>query len=327
MADLTSFLEPLSALGIAIFGLPTSRLFIGYLLLTVILAYAIYWLSGAFRCSSFWRFLFPAGTYGHPSHITDIKLTILGFAIRVAGLFSFTGVATVAAAGAMAALGAATGLERAELSWSTGRFLALTLLFAVVADFCTYWVHRVHHEMPLLWPFHKVHHSAEVMTPITVYRKHPIYDLFSNCTKALAAGLVQGTLVYLLVGRVDLWVIAGANMVFVGFNILGSNLRHTHIWLDFGPVFDRILISPAQHQIHHSRDPRHFNTNYGEVFAVWDWMFGSLYLPRGREALEFGLADAEGHALPQPHDGLRAALLAPFSEAAAEIKTRRRRPM
>ena len=52
-------------------------------------------------------------------------------------------------------------------------------------------------------------------------------------------------------------------------------------------------MSPAQHQIHHSADPRHYDRNMGLVFAFWDWLAGTLYVPEGREEVRFGLADGE----------------------------------
>ena len=50
----------------------------------------------------------------------------------------------------------------------------------------------------------------------------------------------------------------------------------------------------------------------GEALAIWDWMFGTLYVTRGEEKLIFGLTDAEGKAIVQPHPTLRALLIEPF---------------
>jgi len=70
-----------------------------------------------------------------------------------------------------------------------------------------------------------------------------------------------------------------------------SNLRHTHVWVSFGPVWSRYFISPAQHQIHHSADEKHFHTNIGWAFAIWDRLFGTLYVPEGKEEITYGLGD------------------------------------
>ncbi|MEM9145890.1 MAG: sterol desaturase family protein, partial [Pseudomonadota bacterium] len=96
----------------------------------------------------------------------------------------------------------------------------------------------------------------------------------------------------------------------------------SHVWLSYGPVLEHVFISPAQHQIHHSRAVRHHNKNYGEIFAFWDWMFGTLYVPKRHEVLEFGLADAAGRAIEQPHPTLARALFVPFVESWQAIRTR-----
>jgi sterol desaturase/sphingolipid hydroxylase (fatty acid hydroxylase superfamily) len=78
------------------------------------------------------------------------------------------------------------------------------------------------------------------------------------------------------------------------FNLLFANLRHSHVWLAWPPSLGWILGSPANHQIHHSAEERHLDKNFGGVFAIWDWMFGTLYLPREREVFRMGLADGTG---------------------------------
>jgi sterol desaturase/sphingolipid hydroxylase (fatty acid hydroxylase superfamily) len=235
---------------------------------------------------------------------------LVGFVVQTTGILSF---ATVAALFAVLTADAleGTGLARAPASggWVV---VFLTIITAVTADFCTYWVHRLHHRIPVLWPFHEVHHSAEVMSPVTFYRKHPVYDAFHNLFIAMAGGALQGAILALFVGKPDAFLIGNVNALYFLFNLTGSNLRHSHVWLSYGPNVSKWLVSPAMHQCHHSRAVRHHDKNFGEVFAVWDRMFGTLYVPEAPETLEFGLADSEGNALPQPHDSVVAALFGPF---------------
>ena len=63
------------------------------------------------------------------------------------------------------------------------------------------------------------------------------------------------------------------------------------MWLSYGLVLSHIFISPAQHQIHHSIEARHFGHNVGFALAIWDWMFGTLYVPKERETFDMGLGD------------------------------------
>jgi len=235
----------------------------------------------------------------------------------------------IAAAGAAAMVGSAyftaslflsdAAIENAggaNFGWAG--LAAITLAVTLASDFTTYWVHRAHHESSLLWPFHKLHHSAETLTPLTFARKHPVYDLVRALANALLVGPAQG-LVFAMFGKVSLPLILGVNAAYAIFHWTGSNLRHSHVWLSYGPFLSRILISPAQHQIHHSLAPRHHNTNYGEIFALWDWMFGSLYAPKEYEALEFGVADKTGAREPQAHPSLKDAYLVPFKESLASL--------
>ncbi|HMQ57251.1 MAG TPA: sterol desaturase family protein, partial [Rhizobiaceae bacterium] len=127
---------------------------------------------------------------------------------------------------------------------------------------------------------------------------------------------------FFITSDINLVTIGGANIIYAVFNVLGSNFRHTHIWISYGPVLERILISPAQHQIHHSLEVEHHNKNYGEVFAIWDWMFGTLYVPQGRTELRFGLADRRGNLLAQPHPTLKDALVGPFRDSAKAFSRR-----
>jgi len=218
---------------------------------------------------------------------------------------------------AFSAIIASTMADSVSLGTSIGTLhpVLVAMLLLVVSDFSTYWVHRIHHENRIIWPFHSLHHSAEVLTPITVYRKHPVYDLISSFVRGGLIGTLQGIFLVVFEQGPSFLTIAGVNMFYVLFNIAGSNLRHSHVWLSFGPPLEHFLISPAQHQIHHSLAPQHHNKNYGEVLAIWDWMFGTLYVPCETEVLEFGLADTDGKRLRQRHDSLTAALLVPFIDS------------
>ncbi len=71
--------------------------------------------------------------------------------------------------------------------------------------------------------------------------------------------------------------------------MLGAQLRHSHVWVAFPQWLSRLIISPAMHQIHHSRADQHWDRNFGSQFALWDWLFGTIYVPKERETLTFGI--------------------------------------
>lgn len=163
----------------------------------------------------------------------------------------------------------------------------------LIDDFTKYLVHRWMHRWPLLWAIHKVHHSAETLTPITVYRVHPLEGVLYALRSAGAQGVAISTFIFLFGSSVDLYTIVGVNILVFIFHVTGSNLRHSHINISYWPWLERILISPAQHQLHHSIAEEHFDKNFGAALAIWDWMFGSLHLSHCDQKLEFGLSKTE----------------------------------
>ncbi len=167
--------------------------------------------------------------------------------------------------------------------------VAYSVAYFICLDFGRFLAHYALHQVPLLWEFHKVHHSAEVLTPITSGRLHPI-DLFVMGTgEALGIAVATAVFFYLGAGEVTVYTALGLHLGLMIYNAIG-NLRHSHVWLSYGPL-NYIFISPAQHQIHHSKLAKHFDHNCGFGLAIWDWMFGTLYVPNGRETFPMGLGD------------------------------------
>ena len=161
--------------------------------------------------------------------------------------------------------------------------ICITLLITLVIDFSFFAAHVLQHRVPVLWCFHKVHHSAPVMTPFTAYRSHPVDDLTEGAIVSVLLGVFDGVLLLLLDPTISLVTIAGTNAVFL-IGLAGfANLRHSHVWISWGHRLEHVLCSPAQHQIHHSTDPRHHDRNFGGLLSLWDWLFGTLITARTRE--------------------------------------------
>lgn len=166
-----------------------------------------------------------------------------------------------------------------------------TLCLALAADFAIFLAHYLQHKIPLLWEFHKVHHSALVLTPITVYRMHPVDNLLNFSLGGFFSGTALALINFLSDNKTVIYQISGGNLFFILFFLLGYNLRHSHVWLSYGAFFSKIFISPAQHQIHHSAAAKHFDKNLGFIFAFWDNWFNTLYIPKSKETIIFGLGD------------------------------------
>lgn len=173
-----------------------------------------------------------------------------------------------------------------------GLKLLFTLAFFIAYDFGRFVAHSLLHDVPLLWEFHKVHHSAEVLTPMTSFRAHPIDLLVMAWVPALATGIVVWAFNHFAGGAIQFYKFLGVHAVLWGFNLIG-NLRHSPVWLSYGPVLGKWLISPAHHQLHHSYEPRHLGCNRGFELAIWDRLYGTLYVPPVHaETFRMGLGDA-----------------------------------
>ena len=192
-------------------------------------------------------------------------------------------------------------------------WLGLPLVTAVlfVAYEAAYWGnHWLSHNVPALWAFHKVHHSAKSLSLLTNFRVHPVdtivfYNMASACVGLTGAVLVRA------LGPVPQIGVGGVNAIVFVASILLSYLQHSQLWIAFPGRLGGLVLSPAHHQLHHSVDPAHYGSNLGSTLAVFDRAWGTLLRPSAkRMPLRFGV---DGQRIG-PH-GVRGALLHPFAEA------------
>ena len=168
-----------------------------------------------------------------------------------------------------------------------------TFFIFLLDDLTKYVVHRLMHRIPILWALHKVHHSAETLNPVTIYRTHPLEGIIFTLRASFTQGIAISTFIFLFGNNVDLLTILGANIFIFTFNVAGSNLRHSHIYIRYWTWLEFFLISPAQHQIHHSLEEKHYDKNFGATLSVWDWIGGSLHHSEERRPEKLGLRKNE----------------------------------
>ena len=169
--------------------------------------------------------------------------------------------------------------------------LLFTLTIFLLDDLTKYFVHRWMHKFPILWALHKVHHSATELTPLTIYRTHPLEGVVFSLRSAFSQGTAISVFFFLFGDKVTLASVLGVNIVIFIFNVAGANLRHSHIGIRYWSWLEYILISPAQHQLHHSIAKEHHDKNFGATLAIWDWIFNSLHHSTETESLTLGLDD------------------------------------
>jgi sterol desaturase/sphingolipid hydroxylase (fatty acid hydroxylase superfamily) len=301
MEILSESLRVISA-PLAHFLSPNERVYIPYLLTSLMIAILIERKSHAADApvSETVQAIFPKKLYTHSSSVVDYLYFISNSILYLFILIPFAGWSVVVK-GYVTELLSLVGHPIVSVEtvsvWMT---VAFTVLMALVADFGTFAGHMLMHRIPVLWEFHKVHHSAQVMTPLTVYRMHPLDDGITLIITGTLLGITDAFFRFFVSSQASQHVVAGLSLVTLLFYVFGYNLRHSHVWVSYGPVLSRIFISPAQHQIHHSAAKRHWNKNYGFIFAVWDWLFQSLYVPKQREQLEFGLGTGEERDYSSP---------------------------
>jgi sterol desaturase/sphingolipid hydroxylase (fatty acid hydroxylase superfamily) len=266
------------------------------------------------------RALFPCWLLGHASMRADIGFlflnTLAAGALIGWGLLSADMISHTVARGLDSHLGSVALLHLSPF-WSGG---VLTLAMFIAYDFA-YWVdHWLKHKVPLLWEFHRVHHTAEVLSPLTNFRMHPVDSLIFMNIVAVALGVTHGIGLHMLGNAAQEALLSGSNIIFVAFVFATVHLQHSHIRIRFGTRLGKVLFSPAHHHIHHSTDQAHFDSNLGSCLAVWDWMFGTLILPESVTGkLTFG-ADAAGDRYT-PHT-MAGSLVWPFVRAARRLLPR-----
>ncbi len=279
---------------------PGRRLYWAFLLSSVVLALAVVmWRNHSMQLRPVLRACLDRQYWRQTSHLVDLALLGLNGFIRLTLLVPLLGshlLATIwVARGWQSTLGNAP-----ELNWHWSVVALLyTSVFFIAEDYSRFALHRCMHRVPFLWRMHRVHHGATVLSPLTLYRVHPL-EMSVYYLRSLAVfGLVSGTFVYLFGRQLSGFDILGVDALGFLFNLLGANLRHSPVWLSFGPL-ERWLVSPAQHQLHHSADPLHRDINFGTCLALWDRLGGS-WLPAGApRALRFGLTEGVSTAPIKP---------------------------
>jgi sterol desaturase/sphingolipid hydroxylase (fatty acid hydroxylase superfamily) len=300
-----------------------NRWFAGYVLCSVGFAYLVYWLHArkdpALKAEGFLPFAFPKEIWAHRGTRVDIAyffINKLMFIVALASLFVFAEGMHAFAWSMMNLLGLPTiilpGMPVVLV------MAASTLLWILAFDFALWWQHAIFHRFPLMWEFHKVHHSAEVMTPFTAGRMHPVEEFAGNIMSGLFVGLAY-SIVMRCFGDVMVLQLFELNIVLFLFYTLGFHLRHSHVWMPYTGIWGKIFVSPAHHQLHHSIEREHWDRNMGFIFAFWDRMFGTLVVPARDQKVVFGVNGVE----EQDYDSVWKLYSVPFIKAWGLIRKTR----
>jgi sterol desaturase/sphingolipid hydroxylase (fatty acid hydroxylase superfamily) len=206
------------------------------------------------------------------------------------------------------------GLHIVSLPW----IIALQAFMLFLSDeFSQYVIHYMTHRIPVLWASHRTHHSAEALTPIMGGSRATVLPLPTDFlltipVDAVIKGVVMGATLYWtapVIHPIALTIIAWI-AVYATFLMWFGHSRCRILYGKLSYVFN----APVLHHIHHSAELHQRDKNFGNVLSVFDWIFGTLYIPKKDETWRLGLNDEELEG-KNPHIRIQDFLFEPYRYA------------
>jgi len=205
------------------------------------------------------------------------------------------------------AFGALGGVKAAASAWVTVHHLGLLNTVAVpwpvrivasflAIDFVNYLGHRVQHGLPWFWRFHRIHHSDPALDATSSLRFHPFEAVVTVVYQSIAV-LIFGI---------------ALDSVVLFDTVLLALLYIQHANVDWPESLDRIarlvFVTPDVHHVHHSRDQQFTDSNFADLFTVWDRILGTYREAPDRRGIAYGLPEFD----EDRHQTVRGMALMPF---------------
>jgi sterol desaturase/sphingolipid hydroxylase (fatty acid hydroxylase superfamily) len=173
------------------------------------------------------------------------------------------------------------------------------LLGILLLDFFgAYLAHFVEHKVKFLWRFHLIHHTDTYIDTTSGNRHHPGESVIRFAFTTLGV-LVVGS---------PMWMV----FLYQTLSVVSTQFTHANISLPkkLDQIMSYCIVSPDMHKIHHHYKLPYTDSNYGNIFSVWDRLFGTfLYLKR--EDIRYGI---DTHMDPKEHNVLSNLLKIPFQK-------------
>jgi sterol desaturase/sphingolipid hydroxylase (fatty acid hydroxylase superfamily) len=161
-----------------------------------------------------------------------------------------------------------------------------------------YFIHWVEHKVKWMWKFHLVHHTDRSVDVTTGLRHHPGETIF-RITFTLLAVIIAG-------------VPMGVIIIYQTLSVIFAQITHANIKVP--KVADRVLswifVTPNMHKVHHHYTQPYTDTNYGNIFSIWDRIFGT-FAEKDVDSLVYGI---DTHMNPKENDDLINLLEIPFQK-------------
>jgi len=160
-----------------------------------------------------------------------------------------------------------------------------------------YLAHWTEHKIPLLWKFHLIHHSDQTVDVTTGLRHHPGETVIR----------ILFTIFAVFIGGISIGIV----MLYQSLSVLFAHLTHANIYVpdSIDDALSYIFVTPNMHKVHHHYKLPLTDSNYGNIFAIWDRLFGTYIHINDTKSLHFGI---DTHMDPSEHDRLMPLLKIPF---------------
>ena len=162
-----------------------------------------------------------------------------------------------------------------------------------------YFVHFVEHKVPWMWKFHVIHHSDKNVDVTTGLRHHPGETVFRILFTILGV-YVSGASI-------------GIVMLYQSLSVLFAHLTHANISLpqNLDRIISCLFVTPNMHKVHHHYKQPLTDSNYGNIFSIWDRVFGTYTYVSDSKSLTYGI---DTHINDRKIDSFTNLLLIPFKK-------------
>lgn len=165
--------------------------------------------------------------------------------------------------------------------------------------FGAYLIHWIEHKVKWMWKFHLIHHSDRTVDVTTGLRHHPGEAIFRMCFTILGV---------IIVGA-PIWIV----FLYQSISALFAHITHANIQMPkkLDRALSYVFITPLMHKVHHHYTQPLTDTNYGNIFAIWDRLFGTFAEVQDTKQLKYGI---DTHMDPEENERLGNLLRIPFQE-------------
>jgi sterol desaturase/sphingolipid hydroxylase (fatty acid hydroxylase superfamily) len=181
------------------------------------------------------------------------------------------------------ALAPSTIINAETNSWDGFRAMVASLpwlvqfvIVLILSDLAQYWYHRLFHQIPFLWGFHAIHHSAKSMDWLAGSRMHFVEIILLRAITSLPL--------------FTLGFSASVMQAYIGFIYIWSSLLHANVGGDFNRL-GHWIATPRFHHWHHGLEREAFDVNFAIHFPFLDKLFGTFHLPEDRWPKDYGIPE------------------------------------